>query len=56
MGNMYASGTCILKMLQLNRLNQGFFQERPSLNDEWIWKIPQAEIDANPFISEADQN
>ena len=36
--------------------NDGFFQERPSMNDEWIWKIPQAEIDANPFISEADQN
>ncbi len=34
----------------------GFFQERPSVNDEWIWKIPQAEINANPFISEADQN
>ena len=34
----------------------GFFQERPSMNDEWIWKIPQAEIDANPGISEADQN
>ncbi len=34
----------------------GFFQERPSLNDEWIWKIPQAEIDANPHISEGDQN
>ena len=34
----------------------GFFQERPSVNDDWIWQIPQAEIDANPFISEADQN
>ena len=34
----------------------GFFQERPSVNDEWIWKIPQAEINANPYISEADQN
>lgn len=34
----------------------GFFQERPSLNDEWIWKIPQAEINANPNISEGDQN
>ncbi|GAB2780117.1 RagB/SusD family nutrient uptake outer membrane protein [Actinomadura fibrosa] len=34
----------------------GFFQERPSVNDDWIWKIPQAEIDANPYISEGDQN
>ena len=34
----------------------GFFQAKPSVNDEWIWKIPQAEIDANPNISPADQN
>ena len=34
----------------------GFMQERPSVNDEWIFKIPQAEIDANPNITEADQN
>lgn len=34
----------------------GFFQEKPSINDEWIWKIPQAEINANPYITEADQN
>ncbi|MEO9512690.1 MAG: RagB/SusD family nutrient uptake outer membrane protein [Flavobacteriaceae bacterium] len=34
----------------------GFMQERPSLNDEWVFKIPQAEIDANPNITEADQN
>lgn len=34
----------------------GFFQERPSVNDDWIWKIPQAEINANPYISEGDQN
>ncbi|MBU2995333.1 RagB/SusD family nutrient uptake outer membrane protein [Cellulophaga baltica] len=34
----------------------GFFQERPSVNDEWIWKIPQAEINANPNIGEAQQN
>ncbi|MCL6216952.1 RagB/SusD family nutrient uptake outer membrane protein [Zunongwangia pacifica] len=34
----------------------GFFQERPSQNDDWIWKIPQAEIDANPYISISDQN
>ena len=30
--------------------------ERPSLNDDWIFKIPQAEIDANPNLSPADQN
>ena len=34
----------------------GFFQERPSQNDAWIWKIPQAEIDANPYITSSDQN
>ncbi len=30
--------------------------ERPSLNDEWIFKIPQAEIDANPNLTGSDQN
>lgn len=34
----------------------GFTQAKPSINDDWVWKIPQAEIDANPNISEADQN
>jgi hypothetical protein len=34
----------------------GFHQDRPSVNPKWVWKIPQAEIDANPNISEADQN
>jgi len=34
----------------------GFTQDRPSENDDWIWKIPQAEINANPYITEADQN
>ncbi len=34
----------------------GFSQAKPSMNDDWIWKIPQGEIDANPNISEADQN
>lgn len=34
----------------------GYFQEKPSVNDDWIWKIPQAEIDANPNISQGDQN
>jgi len=34
----------------------GFMQDKPSVNDDWIWKIPQAEIDANPNLTEADQN
>lgn len=34
----------------------GFFQEKPSVNDEWIFKIPQREIDANPNIGPGDQN
>ncbi len=34
----------------------GFKQDKPSLNSDWIWKIPQAEIDANPHISESEQN
>jgi len=34
----------------------GYQQERPSINDRWIWKIPQREIDANPNMTEADQN
>ncbi|NAS12967.1 RagB/SusD family nutrient uptake outer membrane protein [Poritiphilus flavus] len=34
----------------------GFMQERPSINDNWVFKIPQAEIDSNPNISESDQN
>lgn len=34
----------------------GFMQARPSTNDDWIWKIPQDEINANPFISENEQN
>ena len=29
---------------------------RPSENDEWIFKIPQAEIDANPNLTGSDQN
>lgn len=28
----------------------------PSTNDDWIFKIPQAEIDANPNLSGGDQN
>ncbi|MGY5848336.1 RagB/SusD family nutrient uptake outer membrane protein [Salegentibacter sp. HM20] len=34
----------------------GFRQEKPSINDSWIFKIPQAEIDANPNIGPGDQN
>ena len=34
----------------------GFKQDKPSVNDKWIWKIPQAEIDANPNLTSADQN
>lgn len=30
--------------------------ERPSVNDDWIFKIPQQEIDANPNLTPADQN
>lgn len=29
---------------------------KPSINDAWVFKIPQAEIDANPNITPADQN
>lgn len=35
---------------------KGFQQDAPSVNDDWIWKIPQAEIDANPNLTEQDQN
>ena len=34
----------------------GFMQGKPSVNNAWIWKIPQGEIDANPNLTEADQN
>jgi len=38
-------------------LYQEAFQiERPSVNDDWIFKIPQAELDANPNLSPSDQN
>ena len=33
-----------------------FVVEKPSLNNDWIFKIPQAEINANPNITPADQN
>jgi hypothetical protein len=28
----------------------GMYQERPSLNPSWVFKIPQSEIDANPKV------
>lgn len=34
----------------------GFFQDRPSVNTEWVFKIPQAELDANPNLGPEDQN
>ena len=34
----------------------GFQQDPPSVNDAWIFKIPQREIDANPNIGPGDQN
>ncbi|MUP46094.1 RagB/SusD family nutrient uptake outer membrane protein [Gramella sp. BOM4] len=38
-------------------LYQDAFQiDRPSINDDWIFKIPLAEINANPNLSSADQN
>ena len=35
---------------------EAFQQDRPSINDAWVFKIPQAEIDANPNMTSADQN
>jgi hypothetical protein len=34
----------------------GFFQDRPSVNPKWVFLIPQREIDTNTFISPDDQN
>ena len=34
----------------------GFVQAKPSTNNDWIFKIPQAEIDANPNLTSSDQN
>ena len=34
----------------------GYTQAKPSVNDAWIFKIPQAEIDANPNLTSGDQN
>jgi hypothetical protein len=33
-----------------------YIVEKPSLNPDWIFKIPQAEIDANPNLGPEDQN
>ncbi|WP_026777026.1 RagB/SusD family nutrient uptake outer membrane protein [Polaribacter sp. Hel_I_88] len=40
----------------LTLYQNAFKQAKPSVNDDWIFKIPQAEIDANPNITPADQN
>jgi hypothetical protein len=38
-------------------LYQGAYQvDRPSINDDWIFLIPQAEVNANPNITSSDQN
>ena len=34
----------------------GFMQDKPSVNTDWVFKIPQAEIDANPNLGPDDQN
>lgn len=34
----------------------GYFQERPSVNPRWLFKIPQREIDANPNMDASSQN
>ncbi|TXF91244.1 RagB/SusD family nutrient uptake outer membrane protein [Neolewinella aurantiaca] len=34
----------------------GFFQEKPSMNPKWVFKIPLSEINANPNLTSADQN
>ena len=34
----------------------GYQQAKPSVNSEWLFKIPQAEIDSNPNLTSADQN
>jgi hypothetical protein len=33
-----------------------FIQDKPSTNDSWVFKIPQQEIDSNPFLTESNQN
>lgn len=34
----------------------GYKQDKPSVNSEWVFKIPQSEIDANPNLTPSDQN
>lgn len=35
---------------------QAYQIDKPSINDDWIFKIPQSEINANPNINSSDQN
>ncbi|RXG15562.1 SusD-like starch-binding protein associating with outer membrane [Leeuwenhoekiella aestuarii] len=35
---------------------QSYQIDKPSVNDDWVFKIPQAEIDANPNLGPGDQN
>lgn len=35
---------------------EAFVIAKPSVNNDWIFKIPQAEIDANPNMGPSDQN
>lgn len=35
---------------------QSYQIDKPSQNDDWVFKIPQAEIDANPNLNPSDQN
>lgn len=38
-------------------LYQGAYKkDRPSINDDWIFKIPKSEINANPNITSTNQN
>ena len=39
-----------------NLYQAGYQVDRPSENDDWVWKIPQREIDANPNLGPEDQN
>jgi hypothetical protein len=35
---------------------QAYVVERPSVNPDWVFKIPQAEFNANPNLNSSDQN
>lgn len=35
---------------------KAYIVSKPSANSDWIFKIPQAEIDANPDITPDNQN